>query len=54
MAKANVKAVSKNIAKVGKKQPASKIMSAKDLLKTLSKPMTQTQQLAYLYTAYLQ
>lgn len=48
MVKTNVKAVSKNITKSGKKQQVSKIVSAKDLLKTLSKPMTQTQQLAYL------
>ena len=49
MAKTNVKAVSKNITTSGKKQQISKIVSAKDLLKTLSKPMTQTQQLAYLW-----
>ncbi len=54
MPKTNVKAASKNINKSFKTQQTSKIVSSKDLLKTLSKPMTQTQQLAYLYTAYLQ
>ncbi len=37
MAKTNVKAVSKNITKSGKKQQVSKIVSAEDLLKNLSK-----------------
>lgn len=48
MPKTNVKAASKNINKSFKTQQVSEIVSAKDLLKTLSKPMTQTQQLAYL------
>ena len=48
MAKTNVKAVSKNTTKSVKKQLDAKTLSAKDLLKNLSKPMTQTQQLAYL------
>ncbi len=48
MSKTNVKAASKNINKPSKKQQVSKIVSAKDLLKNLDKPMIQTQQLAYL------
>lgn len=48
MSKTNVKAASKNINKSSKKQQVSKIVSAKDLLKNLDKPMTKTQQLAYL------
>ena len=48
MAKTNVKAVFKSTTKSVKKQPNAKTVSAKNLLKNLSKPMTQTQQLAYL------
>lgn len=48
MTKANVKAVTKNTGKSSKKQQSSKVVSVVDLLKNLEKPMTQTQQLAYL------
>lgn len=41
MAKTNVKAVSKTTSKPTKKQTDPKAASAKDLLKNLSKPMTQ-------------
>lgn len=46
--KVKLKAVAKNITKSERKQQTSKTTSSKDLLKTLSKPMTQTQQLGYL------
>ena len=52
MAKTNVKKISKKTTKSVKKQADSKTVSAKDLLKALDKPMTQTQQLAYLSEAY--
>lgn len=48
MAKTKVKVVSKNISKLNKNQQASKTGLDKDLLKKLDKPMTQTQQIAYL------
>ena len=51
MAKTNVKKISKKTTKSVKKQADSKTVSAKDLLKALDKPMTQTQQLAYLSEA---
>ena len=48
MAKTNVKAVSKTTSKPTKKQTDPKAAAAKDLLKTITKPMTYAQQLAYL------
>ena len=51
MAKSNVKKISKGFKKTKeaiKKVPATRKISSKDLFKTLDKPMTQTQQIAYL------